>query len=330
MERVRVLRTLLLIVTVVVGAAAGAALYLTQPLYSAARNLSTGAVVAPGKLEAHVRMLSETLAPRHWQAPQNLERVAGYVGRHLMKAGGRVTEQAYAVEGAGRFRNVIGSFGPQHGPRVVVGAHYDALGALPAANDNASGVAGLLELGQLLGETKSLGARVDLVAFTLEEPPYDATKHMGSWVHAAALKREGAVVRAMISLKMIGYFSDAPDSQRFPHPLLSLLYPSTGDFITVVGRVGQGALVRQVKKAMQRATYVDVYSISAPERVAGIAFSDHRSYWSHGYRAVMITDTAFYRNDRYHTPRDTPDTLDYGRMAEVVRAVHRAVVVLAQ
>ena len=174
------LRTLLLIVTVVVGAAAGAALYLTQPLYSAARNLSTGAVVAPGKLEAHVRMLSETLAPRHWQAPQNLERVAGYVGRHLMKAGGRVTEQAYAVEGAGRFRNVIGSFGPQHGPRVVVGAHYDALGALPAANDNASGVAGLLELGQLLGETKSLGARVDLVAFTLEEPPYAAIKHMGS------------------------------------------------------------------------------------------------------------------------------------------------------
>ena len=330
MERVRVLRALLLIATVVVGAAAGAAIYLTQPVYSPTRNQWTGAVVAPGKLEAHVRMLSETLAPRHWQAPQNLERVAAYVGRQLMAAGGRVTEQPYTVDGAGRFRNVIGSFGPQSGPRVVVGAHYDALGALPAADDNASGVAGLLELGHLLGATKSLGSRVDLVAFALEESPYFATKHMGSWVHAAALKREGAVVRAMISLETIGYFSDAPDSQRFPHPALGLLYPSTADFITVVGRVGQGALVRQVKKAMQRATYIDVYSISAPERVTGIDFSDHRSYWAHGYRAVMITDTAFYRNDRYHTSRDTADTLDYGRMAEVVRAVHRAVVVLAQ
>jgi Zn-dependent M28 family amino/carboxypeptidase len=153
---------------------------------------------------------------------------------------------------------------------------------------------------------------------------------MGSWVHAATLKREGAVVRAMMSLEMIGHFSDAPKSQRFPHPLLGLLYPSTGNFIAVVGRVGQGGFVRQVKKAMQRTTYLDVYSINGPQQVPGIGSSDHRSYWEHGYHAVMITDTAYYRNDRYHTPKDTAETLDYERMAEVVRAVHRAVVVLAQ
>jgi Zn-dependent M28 family amino/carboxypeptidase len=330
MEPVRVLRTALAIVAILLGLAGGGALYVTQPVYSAVRNVSTGAVVAPGRLHAHVKMLSETLGPRHWQAPENLDRVAKYVVNQLIRSGGRVTEQVYTVERAGRFRNVTGSFGPQSGPRVIVGAHYDALGALPGADDNASGVAGLLELGRLLGETKGLGARVDLVAFTLEESPYYATKDMGSWVYAAALKREAAVVRAMISLESIGYFNDGPDSQRFPHPLLGLLYPSRGDFITVVGRVGQGALVRQVKKAMQRATYLDVYSITAPGQVTGVDFSDHRSFWAHGYRAVMITDTAFYRNDRYHTARDTADSLDYDRMAEVVRAVHHAVVVLAK
>ena len=326
----RVLRSLLLIIAILVGLAGGGALYLTQPVYSAVRNQSTGAVVAPGRLHAHVKMLSETLVPRHWQAPENLDRAAAYIVKQLIRFGGRVTEQAYDVDRAGRFRNVVASFGPQAGSRVIVGAHYDALGTLPGADDNASGVAGLLELGRLLGETKALGARVDLVAFTLEEPPYYATKDMGSFVHAAALKREGAVVRAMISLESIGYYNDAPGSQRFPHPLLGLLYPSTGDFITVVGRVGQGALVRQVKKAMQRATYLDVYSITAPSRLTGVDFSDHRSFWTHGYRAVMITDTAFYRNERYHTARDTADTLDYDRMAEVVRAVHHAVVTLAK
>jgi Zn-dependent M28 family amino/carboxypeptidase len=330
MEPVRVLRTLLLLIAILVGLAGGGALYLTQPVYSAVRNQSTGAVVAPRRLQAHVKMLSETLAPRHWQVPENLDRVAGYIVKQLITSGGRVTEQAYTVERAGRFRNVIASFGPQQGPRVIVGAHYDAHGPLPGADDNASGVAGLIELGRLLGETKALGSRVDLVAFTLEEAPYYGTTHMGSWVHASALKREGAVVRAMISLEMIGYFTEAPESQRFPHPLLAMFYPSRGDFITVVGRVGQGGIVRQVKKAMQRATYIDVRSITAPTKLTGVDFSDHRSFWAHGYRAVMITDTAFYRNDRYHTARDTADTLDYDRMAEVVRAVHSAVVLLAK
>ena len=329
MVPVRLVRTLLVFVGVVVAIAGGSALYVTQPVYSAVRNVSTGAVVAPARLHAHVRMLSEALAPRHAQAPENLDRVAAYVLKQMIQGGGRVTEQAYTVEGAGKFKNVIASFGPQQGPRVIVGAHYDSAGPMPAADDNASGVAGLIELGRLLGQTK-LAGRVDLVAFTLEEPPYYGTKHMGSWVHAESLKREGAVVRAMIALEMIGYFSDAPNSQRFPHPLLGMLYPSTGDFITVVGRVGQGALVRQVKKAMQRATYLDVYSITAPSHLTGVDFSDHRSFWSHGYRAVMVTDTAFYRNDRYHTPRDTHDTLDYERMAEVVRAVHNAVALLAK
>src|SRR5262249_4838068 len=110
---------------------------------------------------------------------------------------------------------------------------------------------------------------------------------------------------------------------------LKVVYPSTANFIAVIGRLGETRLTRRVKRAMQGATTLDVYSMNAPTWVPGIDFSDHRSYWAHGYPAVMVTDTAFYRNDRYHTSRDTPDTLDYRRMAEVVRGVHRAVLQLA-
>src|SRR5882724_694927 len=324
-----VLRTLLVTAVLFLAALTAGLVYVVQPT----GRRSSGARpegVEPVRLEAHVRMLAETLAPRHWKRQDNLDRAAAYVAARLGEAGARVTEQVYAVEAAGRYRNVIGSFGPEAGERVIVGAHYDGAGPFAAADDNASGVAALLELARLLGTGKTLAARVDLVAFTLEEPPYYATEWMGSHVHAAALRREGVTVRAMLALEMIGYFSDAPGSQRLPHPLLKVVYPSTGNFVAVIGRVGEAKLARRVKRAMQDATDLDVYSMNAPTWIPGIDFSDHRSYWAHGYPAVMVTDTAFYRNDRYHTPRDTPDSLDYRRMAEVVRGVHRAVLALAR
>ena len=308
--------------------AAGLA-YVAQPIGWRAGS-APRAGVDPGRLEAHVRMLGETLAPRHWKRQDNLDRVAAYIAAQLGEAGARVSEQVYAVEAAGRYRNVIGSFGPDAGERVIVGAHYDGAGPFAAADDNASGVAGLIELARLLGTGRTPATRVDLVAFPLEEPPYYDTEWMGSHVHAAALRREGVAVRAMIALEMIGYFSDVPGSQRLPHALLRVVYPSTGNFVAVIGRLGEAQLARRVKRAMQDATDLDVYSMNAPAWIPGIDFSDHRSYWAQGYPAVMVTDTAFYRNDRYHTPRDTPDTLDYRRMADVVRGVHRAVLTLAR
>ncbi|HEV8586709.1 MAG TPA: M28 family peptidase [Methylomirabilota bacterium] len=322
-------RALVVAALLVVGLPAAAVVYTTQPLLW----YSKGASLAgpdPRRLEGHVRMLSETLAPRHWERPDNLDRAAEYVAGHLAGAGARVVEQIYTVPNAGRYRNVIASFGPEGGARIVVGAHYDADNPLPGADDNASGVAGLIELGRLLGGSGRPPLRVDLVAFTLEELPYYDTRWMGSWVHAASLRQNGVAVRAMLCLEMIGYFDDAAGSQRFPHPLLRLVYPSAGNFIAVVGRVGEAGLVRTVKRAMQEATDLDVRSMNGPTWVAGIDFSDHRSYWAHAYPAVMITDTAFYRNAHYHTARDTADTLDYRRMAEVVRGVHRAVLRLAR
>ena len=153
---------------------------------------------------------------------------------------------------------------------------------------------------------------------------------MGSSVHAESLRNQNVQVRAMVSLEMIGCFSDAPNSQYFPVGVLSALYPSKGNFIGVVGRLGDGLLARKMKSAMRNATPLPVYSINAPQFVAGVDFSDQLNYWDAGYRAVMITDTAFYRNRNYHTAEDTADKLDYKRMAMVVEGVYAAVMDLAR
>jgi Zn-dependent M28 family amino/carboxypeptidase len=283
--------------------------------------------VDPKRLEAHVRALAETFHPRDHAHVENLDRAAAYISAELTAAGARVRDEPFTASGRS-YRNVVGSYGPEQGPRIVIGAHYDTAGELPGADDNASGVAGLLELARLLGG-RPPAVRVDLVAFSLEEPPYFGSSQMGSAVHAAALKKAGVTVRAMMSLEMIGCFTDAKGSQRFPAPGLDLLYPTTGNFIAVVGKLGDDGLTRAIKQAMRAATDLGVESINAPRSLPGVDLSDHASFWDQGFDAVMITDTAFFRNPRYHTEEDTPETLDYARMAKVVRGVHGAVEALA-
>ena len=251
------------------------------------------------------------------------DRVAAYVSGEFERAKGRVAEQPFDVGGR-TYRNVSALFGPETGERIIVGAHYDTAGALPGADDNASGVAGLLELARVLGDADLL-VQVELVAFTLEEPPFFRSEYMGSSVHARSLERQEVKVRVMFSLEMIGCFTDAPDSQDYPVSILKAFYPSRGNFIAVVGRLGQASIGRRVKRAMRGASPLPVRSINAPRSIPGVDFSDHLNYWNAGYDAVMITDTAFYRNPNYHTARDTHDTLDYERMAMVVRGVHAAV-----
>jgi Zn-dependent M28 family amino/carboxypeptidase len=297
-------------------------LYMTQPLIRIA-NVSSPISVDPARLETHVRALSESFVPRDESHPENLDRCAAYIRREFERAHARVSEQPFTVDGK-TYRNIIAHFGPETKEVVVVGAHYDTAGPLPGADDNASGVAGLLELARLLGNAQA-PIRVELVAYTLEELPFFRSEQMGSAVHAKALKREGAAVRVMFSLEMIGYFSDAPDSQHFPISALSLFYPTEGNFISVVGKMGAGTLVRKIKRAMAEATSLPVYSINAPRLIPGVDFSDHLSYWREGYPAVMITDTAFYRNANYHTIGDTAERLDYRRMSQVVEGVYAAV-----
>ncbi len=299
----------------------------TQPLFINPTPNAPKVSVPLARLERHVGMLSQTYMPRNAAHPENLDRIATYIAQEFAHANARVIEQPYAIDGH-TYRNVIGSYGPPTAERIVIGAHYDAAGEFPGADDNASGVAGLIELAYLLG-TVPLPIRVELVAYTLEEPPYFRTPMMGSAVHARSLRQQGQPVRLMVSLEMIGYFTDAPNSQGFPSPILKLFYPSQGNFITIVGNVGQGGVVRRTKRAMRGASALPVYSINAPRFVPGVDFSDHLNYWAAGYHAIMITDTAFYRNPRYHTAHDTPETLDYPRMAMVVQGVYAAVLAFA-
>ena len=301
--------------------------WMTQPLFSRAQP-SSERTVDPSRLEAHVRKLSIELGPRDVDHIENLDRVAAYIKDEFSQTSAHVSEQVYRVQGK-TYRNVVTQFGPASEERIVVGAHYDTAGPLPGADDNASGVAGLIELARLLGRQQP-PLRVELVAFSLEEPPYFRTTGMGSSVHAQSLRNQNVRVRAMISLEMIGYFSDAPSSQSFPIGVLSAFYPSTGNFISVVGRLSDGLLVRKTKSAMRNATPLPVYSINAPQFVAGVDFSDQLNYWQAGYSAMMITDTAFYRNRNYHTAQDTAEKLDYKRMAMVVEGVYAVVNELAR
>jgi Zn-dependent M28 family amino/carboxypeptidase len=327
-ERRHRLRRILIVLSVAIFLSLAAVWFLiTQPLFINRPSVES-VNVDPAWLEAHVRRLSEQLVPRDQSRTDNLDRVAEYVRAKFEEAGGTISEQPFEVGGR-TYRNVIADFGPDSKERIVVGAHYDAYHSFPGADDNASGVAGLIELAMLLGKAHLL-RRVELVAYTLEEPPYFQSAHMGSMVHAESLRTQGVSVKAMLSLEMIGCFKDEPNSQEFPVSLLRVFYPSRGNFISVVGGLGDGFLVRRVKSAMRSASPLPVYSINAPRFVPGVDFSDHLSYWKAGYPAVMITDTAFYRNRNYHTVNDTADKLDYKRMAMVVEGVYAAVLALAR
>jgi Zn-dependent M28 family amino/carboxypeptidase len=277
----------------------------------------------PAALERHVRKLAVELHPRSVDNPAGLQAAANYVLAQFEAVGARPLNQEFQAEGT-TYRNVVARFGPADGPLIVVGAHYDSCGDTPGADDNASGVAGLIELARLL-TTRPPAIAVELVAYPLEEPPYFRSAHMGSLHHARALKESGREVRFMLSLETIGFFRDTPESQQFPVAALGAMYPDEGNFIAIVGRFGDFGLMRRVKALFDGGTDLPVESFNAPRSLAGVDFPDHASYWQLGMPAFMITDTAFMRNPNYHERTDTPETLDYERMAKVVEGVFAVV-----
>jgi Zn-dependent M28 family amino/carboxypeptidase len=290
----------------------------TQPFVN---DIESGDVsVDTAALERHVRALAVTFHPRSVDNLPNLERAADYVLGELRATGAETSVQTVEADGK-QFRNLIARFGARDGPLIVIGAHYDSCGDTPGADDNASGVAGLIELARLMARHPPTHA-VELVAYTLEEPPYFRTESMGSFWHARELHQAKREVRLMMSLEMIGFFRDQPKSQAYPVSALKMLYPSEGNFIGIVAPLGDFSMTRRVKGLFQGATDLSVASINAPRSLEGVDFSDHASYWHFDMPAVMITDTSFFRNPNYHEASDTPDTLDYARMAKVVRAVH--------
>ena len=296
---------------------------LTRPLLPVGGVVELPAVtIDPGQLREHVEKLSVELSPRSYENIENLNRVAAYIQERFAAAAAEVRVQEFSAAGR-TYKNVIAEFGPDTDAVIVVGAHYDSAGELPAADDNASGVAGLIELAQLVATLKP-GKKIMLVAFCLEEPPFFNTAQMGSAVFAKSLADAHVRVDIMIALEMIGYFSDAPGSQDYPNPLLKLFYPTKGNFIAVVDQLFSGK-ARKMKKIMRASAQIPVRSINAPPLIPGVDLSDHKNFWDLGYPAVMITDTAFFRNKAYHTRADTAERLDYERMAQVVYGVFACV-----
>ncbi|MGQ0654688.1 MAG: M28 family peptidase [Betaproteobacteria bacterium] len=233
----------------------------------------------------------------------DLETPARYIEAAFAKQGYQPRSQHFE-SGGRRVRNIEAGSGA-----IVVGAHYDTVPGSPGADDNASGVAVLIELA-------AMKLPVRFVAFANEEMPYFLGPEMGSWVSARAARERGERIAAMFSLEMLGYYRDAPDSQHYPFPL-GLFYPDRADFIAFVGDLGARELVRRSILLFRKHAAFPSQGVSAPGFVPGVTWSDHWSFRRHGFPAVMITDTAFNRYPHYHLPSDTPEKLDYERMARV-------------
>jgi len=217
------------------------------------------------------------------------------------------------------FSNIIVALPGKTHPEdvVVIGAHYDTVAGTPGADDNASAVATLLEMCRLLKDF-SPERTLKLVFFTLEEPPVFRSESMGSFVYAREARNRQEQISAMISLEMLGYYSDKEGGQSFPVPLMALMFPSTPNFIAVVGNLSSRSLVNKVSDSLRKGGSVPVETLTTVGFVPGVDFSDHRSFWKMGYPAVMITDTAFYRNPNYHKETDRIDTLDFSRLSSLL------------
>jgi Zn-dependent M28 family amino/carboxypeptidase len=276
---------------------------------------------AVSPLVGHVRELSVRIGSRSFGEWEKLKEAGEYIAEALEKAGYLPEHQRYR-HGGGEFANVIATLpGTGKDPSwVVIGAHYDTIRGTPGADDNGSAVAVLLEMARQL-RGSAFGRTVKLVFFTLEEPPVFRTEFMGSYVFAREARDRRQPVHAMVCLEMLGFFGGGRGRQAYPIPFASLFYSPTPDFIAVVGNWKSRKLVGTVADSLRRNGPVPVEALGAPSVVPGIGLSDHRSFWEMGYPAVMVTDTAFYRNPYYHTSRDTLETLDFRRMGELVPAL---------
>jgi hypothetical protein len=280
------------------------------------------------RLRSHVEMLAGRIGERNAEKMKALDSAAAYMRASFAALGYEVSEQTYVIRGQ-VFRNIEVTLpgGSRAKEIVVVGGHYDSVIGTPGADDNASGAAAILELARLL-KTEPHVRTIKLVAFTNEEPPFFFTEEMGSRHYARAAKQRGDSIVAMLSIETIGYYSDSVGSQRYP-PILGWFYPNRGNFVGVVGNVASRKLVRRVIRDFREFAAFPSAGSAAPMQIPGISWSDQWSFWKEGYEAVMITDTAPFRNDNYHELSDRPETLNYGHMARVVEGVARTVAVLA-
>ena len=273
-----------------------------------------------GRLRRHVERLAGEIGERHVLRPAALHAAERYIGEALRALGhdvARLNYEAQGVDSANLEVTIAG--GDRAGEIVLAGAHYDTVPGSPGADDNASGVAAIVELARLLRGSKP-ARTIRLVAFVNEEPPFFFWGEMGSKVYARAARRRGDDIRVMLSLEMLGCYSDEKGSQGYP-PLLGHFYPAQGNYIAFVSNLRSRHALRNAFDAFRAASDFPAEKLAAPALVPGIAWSDQLSFWREGYPAAMVTDTAFHRYRHYHQPTDTPEKLDYERMAQVVEGL---------
>jgi len=282
------------------------------------------------RLEQHVEALAGDIGERHLWRHDALESAARYIEEAWAGLGYRVASQPYVSHGKPVRNLEVELPGSGEPPEIVlVGAHYDTVAGSPGANDNASGVAAMIEIARLLAGSKTRRA-VRFVAFVNEEPPLFYSPEMGSRVYARRSSERGERIVAMLSLETIGFYTSAPGSQRYPNPLYGLFYPDRGDFVAFVGNLASRSLVRTAVESFRRHTAFPSEGVAAPGWWGGVHWSDHSSFWREGYPAFMVTDTALFRYPHYHRAGDTPDRLDYESLARVTAGLARVVAELAR
>jgi len=290
-------------------------------------------------LKKHVLFLAGTLGMRNMAVPDNLEKAADYFEKSFREYDCKVSSQAYAVKewpwSSGskpndyQPRNIEAEFlGQVYSDEIIlVGAHYDSVIGSPGANDNATGVAGLLEIGKILSE-KKLKRTIRLVAFVNEEPPYFKTENMGSYIYAQRSWERRENILGMISLETLGYYSDQKGSQKYPFPL-GFFKPNKGNFVAFVSNIHSKPLLNKIVTRFRERAEFPSDGVAAPQIITGIDWSDHWSFWEFNYPAIMVTDTALFRYPYYHSLEDTWDKIQYDRLARVVLGISRVVEDLA-
>ncbi len=272
-----------------------------------------------------VTRIAGDIGVRTYRDRDRLERTATTISEQFTSFGYQVTKQPF-VFGGNTYHNLIAELTGGSFPEalLIVGAHYDSVRTTPGADDNASGVAGLLGLARSLAGAQ-MKRTVRFVAFALEEWPVYRSSNMASYHYAKSLKENNERVEGMICLEMIGYFCDREGCQHYPFPFMNRMFPRAGNFIAMVGNMRSKSFAERIAKYFQQGTDLPVVTLNAPAVVIGIDFSDHWSFGKFGYEALMVTDTAFYRNPHYHSPTDLPETLDYDRMSKVVEGLVAAI-----
>ena len=267
-------------------------------------------------LKVYMEQIIGEQGHRHYKNTAELQRVSAWIKEQMRLFGVPCQYQNYSVNGLG-YRNVVCTLTAGHADKVIVGAHYDVFGEQQGADDNASGVAGVIETARILAQQKSqLANNVEFVFYTLQEPPFFKTEQMGSYVHAKSVQAQKDQIQGVYILEMIGYY-DENLVQQYPVGL-KWVYPRHGNFIAAVSNLQSYELGTNYCESMQTLNRLECQRVAAPSFVSAMEFSDHVNYWKFGIPAMMITDTASFRNKHYHTHGDSLKTLNIGKMANVV------------